>query len=81
MFSLGHFYYRLYVFGHNLDPRAPFEVEPFMPPILGTEQIANFTTTSMPASASILIGIFTLGLFAVVAWNLSRSMRPASRPV
>ena len=75
VFSLGRFYYRLYVFGHNLDPRAPFEVEPFTPPILGTQQIANFTTTSLPAGASVLIGVFTVGLFAIAAWNLAGSMR------
>lgn len=75
LFSLGRFYYRLYVFGHNLDPRAPFEVEPFTPPLFGTEQIANFTTTSLPAGASVLIGIFSVGLLAIVAWNLIGSMR------
>jgi hypothetical protein len=75
VFSLGRFYYRLYVFGHNLDPRAPFEVEAFTPPIFGTEQIANFTTTSLPGGATLLVGVFVLGLFAVVAWNLAGSMR------
>jgi copper chaperone NosL len=79
LFSLGRFYYRLYVFGHNLDARAPFTVEPFTPPILGTEQIANFTTTSVPAPATFLIALFALGLTALVAWNLIASARPPAR--
>ena len=70
IFSLFRFGYQLWVFGHNLDPRAPFEMEPFMPPLLGTAQIANFTTTSLPSGASYLIGIFALGLAAAVVWNL-----------
>jgi hypothetical protein len=75
VFSLGRFYYRLYVFGHNLDERAPFEVAPFTPPILGTQQIANFTTTSLPAGASYMIGAFALGVVALVIWNLVASAR------
>lgn len=78
-FSLGRFYYRLYVFGHNLDERAPFEVAPFTPPILGTEQIANFTTTSMPGAASFLIGVFVVGLVGLVAWNLAAQRGSAAR--
>ena len=78
IFSMGRFYYRLYVFGHNLDPRAPFDQEPFTPAILGTQQIANFTTTSLPAGASAYIGLFAVGLIAVTVWNLvSRSRAQA----
>src|SRR3990172_8170793 len=42
------FIYRMYVYGHDLDPRAPFTVEPFMPVIIGTKQVANFTTHGAP---------------------------------
>ena len=72
-FSLFRFGYKLYVYGHNLDPRAPFEVEPFTPPILGMKQIANFTTWSYPDLGSLWLGIFGVGLVGVLLWNL----RPA----
>lgn len=39
--------YRLYQTGHTLDPDAPMiGVEGFTPPILGTYEVANLTTTS-----------------------------------
>lgn len=47
IFALARFVYRLYVLGHDLDPRAPVTVDPFMPAIFGTKQIANFTVTSL----------------------------------
>jgi hypothetical protein len=75
IFSVGRFYYKLYVFGHNLDPRAPFTIEPFTPVLLGTQQIANFTTTSLPRGATWLIGVFAVGLFALTAWQIARGLR------
>jgi hypothetical protein len=78
LFSLGRFYYKLYVFGHNLDPRAPFTVEPFTPVILGRQQIANFTTTAFPGGATGLIGIFAVGVLGLTAWHLLRSLRPSA---
>ena len=46
-FSLFRFVYKLWVLGHNLDPKAPVRVAPFMPAVFGTKQIANFTVTSL----------------------------------
>ena len=69
-FSMARLYYRLYSAGHNLDPHAPFSVEPFMPPVIGTKQIANFTVTSLPAGATLWIGVFALGLLVAFAWNV-----------
>jgi hypothetical protein len=75
LFSLGRFAYKLYVYGHDLDPLAPFKVAPFTPPILGTKQIANFTTSSSPELGTLWIGAFGLGLGAVLAWNLLDARR------
>ncbi len=72
-FSLFRFAYKLYVYGHNLDPAAPFEVEPFMPPVFGMKQIANFTTWSYPDLGSLWLGLFGIGLLGVLIFNL----RPA----
>jgi copper chaperone NosL len=68
-FSMGRFAYKLYVFGHNLDPKAPFTVEPFTPALLGTKQIANFTTTSLPQAGTLWVGVFGVGLLVVLTWN------------
>lgn len=64
------FVYQLYVYGHNLDPKAPFKMEPFTPAIYGTKQIANFTTHSFPQIGTHLIGLFLLGVVAVTLGQL-----------
>lgn len=63
-FSIGSFYYRLYSYGHDLDPRAPMTIEPFTPTLLGTNQIANFTQTSLPLSGSFWMLAFPLLVLA-----------------
>lgn len=78
-FALGKFVYKLYVFGHNLDPTAPIKVEPFTPAIFGTKQIANFSTSSYPQLGSIFIGIFFAGVTGVLAWHLIAGRRAAER--
>jgi len=70
VFSMTRFFYKLYVFGHNLNPKAPFKMDPFTPPVLGTKQIANFTASSYPGGGTFWIGIFALGIVALVVWNL-----------
>lgn len=72
VFSMARFVYRLYTFGHYLDPRAPVHIEPFMPVVLGTRQVANFTTHSYPLVGTYLVLVFTGGLFALTAWHLVR---------
>lgn len=56
LFSLVVFVYRMYSYGHDLSPRAPINVEPFWPVLIGTKQIANMTQTSLPGGASYLLG-------------------------
>jgi len=73
-FAMGRFAYRMYVYGHNLDPNAPFKVPPFTPPLIGSKQLANFTTTSMPQLGSVWIGLFIIGLAALTIWHLARRM-------
>lgn len=43
-------------YGTNLDPKAPIEVEPFVPPIVGENTIANFVTDSYFSLGSYLLG-------------------------
>jgi hypothetical protein len=70
LFSMGRFVYKLYVFGHNLDPKAPIDVKPFTPAIFGDKQIANFHTEAWPQLGSVYIGLFLTGLAAVMVWHL-----------
>jgi copper chaperone NosL len=70
VFAFGRFIYKLYVFGHTLDPTAPLKVKPFTPAIIGSKQIANFTTTSMPQLGTFLVGMFATGVTVLLAWHL-----------
>jgi hypothetical protein len=58
LFSLGRFVYTLYGYGHHLDPTAPIRMEGFMPPVLGTRAIANFTVSSWPSLGTWLISVY-----------------------
>src|SRR5262245_56985293 len=48
LFSLWSFGYRLYVYGHHLDPTAAVKVAPFTPPLLGSKTLATFRVYSFP---------------------------------
>lgn len=54
-------YHWLNTFGTNLDSNAPIHVKPFVPPVIGKNTLANFTTYS-----SFRYGIYFL-LFSVIA--------------
>lgn len=79
LFAFGRFAYRLYTFGHNLSPDAPMEVEPFMPVLLGTRQVANFTTHSFPHAGSALLGLFVATVVGVTLWHLVTGRLAAAR--
>lgn len=66
VFSMGNFYYRLYSYGHQLDPHAPITIKPFTPVMLGSQKIANFVQTSLPQSGGILLGVFPLLILAAI---------------
>jgi copper chaperone NosL len=80
LFSMARFAYTLYVFGHNLKPDAPFDVEPFTPVVLGTGQVANFTITSLPATGAWALSAIGVALLLVLATSV-RSALAARRPV
>ena len=76
-FSLWSFGYRMWSYGHNLDPTASVTVEPFMPPMFGYKQLANFEVYSYPALGSYLMAgavLMMIGAF-VLAWR-EGSQRP-----
>ncbi len=69
-FGFGRFYYKLYTFGHNLDPKAPITIDPFTPAVLGRKQIANFFTEAWPGGGTYLVAIFATGVTIVLLIHL-----------
>jgi hypothetical protein len=74
-FSLGSFVYRLYSYGHHLDPRAPMKIDPFMPVVMGSQQIANFVQTSLPLAGSVCMGAFLMLLIIALVSSLREARR------
>jgi copper chaperone NosL len=78
-YSMARFAYRMYVFGHNLDPAAPLTLPPFTPAILGQKQIANFATASYPQLGSLYIGLFIAGVVGITVLHLVSGRLAAAR--
>ena len=73
-FSLASFAYRLYAYGHHLDPRAPMTIEPFMPVLIGSQQIANFVQTSVPLAGTFCMTLYLVLVLAAL-WSSVRVAR------
>lgn len=43
--------YRLYQYGHGVQPDAPIRLDPFIPLVVGPTKVLNFTTWAYPGSA------------------------------
>ncbi len=57
-----------YDYGHDLNPKAAIKVPgmSYQPPLIGTKQLLNFTSTSLPAIGGIVIGVsILLGMIAI----------------
>jgi copper chaperone NosL len=72
LFSFGVFWYRLYTYGHQLDPEAPIKVAPFTPPLLGHRHIANFDVYSAPGAGTVLLAAYVLGLVTLLVLEARR---------
>jgi len=77
VYSIGSFYYRLYSYGHHLDPRAAMTIKPFTPLIFGKQTIANFTQSSYPQMGTYLLWFFMV-LLLIAMW-CSRKAQVLSR--
>ncbi|WP_102345061.1 hypothetical protein [Bacillus sp. Marseille-P3661] len=55
-------------YGTDLSPQAPIEVDPFIPPIIGENTLANFLTNSYFTYGSFLLGIVFL-LLIIPIWK------------
>jgi hypothetical protein len=80
-FSLWSFGYKLYRYGHDLDPTAAVQVPPFMPPMFGYRQIANFEVYSYPRPSTYAMAAAVVLLVTALAWTWwnSRAEARASR--
>src|SRR5215207_2619082 len=76
-FSLGSFAYRLYSYGHHLDPHAPMKIKPFMPVVFGSQQIANFQQTSLPLAGTACMAAFLVLVLAGLWVSLRNGRREA----
>ena len=65
-FSMGTFAYRLWSYGHHLDPEAPIRMAPFTPIVIGRQQIANFVQTSLPMIGTACMGGFLISILAAI---------------
>jgi len=74
-FSFARFAYTLYVFGHNLKPDAPFDVEPFTPVVVGTGKVANFTITSLPATGAVALSLVGVALLVLLAESIRSALK------
>jgi hypothetical protein len=70
LYSLWSFGYKMWSYGHNLDPAAAVKVDPFMPPLFGHKTLANFEVYSYPAPGSYALALVAVVLLAAVilAW-------------
>jgi hypothetical protein len=73
--------YRLHQFGTDLDPMAAMKIEPFVPPMLGSNMIAQFATYSYFSWGTVL-PMAAGGILAHVLWLdlRQRRYRPAGAP-
>jgi copper chaperone NosL len=78
VFSLGSFAYRLYTYGHQLDPHAPMTIEPFTPVVFGSQQIANFVQTSLPRAGTVCMVAFLVCLVAAIWLSVREARREAA---
>jgi hypothetical protein len=67
LFSIGSFWFRLYQYGHSLDPHAPVRIKPFTPMLIGVKQIANFREYSFPQAGAYLLCLSVL-LIVLAGW-------------
>ena len=69
MAGLFDFYLWEYDYGHNLNPNAAIKIPgmSFQPPLIGTKQLLNMRTTSLPYWGGVAAGIsFGLGLMSMI---------------
>lgn len=78
LFALWSFAYKMYQYGHQLDPRAAVRVDPFMPPLFGHKKLANFEVYSYPQLGSYALGAAAVLLLVALAITWRQWRREAA---
>jgi hypothetical protein len=78
LFALWSFAYKMYRYGHDLDPKAAVRVDPFMPPLFGYKKLANFEVYSYPQLGSYALAAAALCLVAALFLAFRQWRREAS---
>lgn len=77
MWGIYDMYHWLHTFGTQLDPEAPIKVPPFVPPVVGKNTLANFTTYSSFRMGFYLVVVavlfFIIGLWGEKGWGKKSS--------
>jgi hypothetical protein len=78
VFALWSFAYKMYQYGHQLDPKAAVRVDPFMPPLFGYKKLANFEVYSYPQFGSYALGAAAVLLLLALALTWRQWRREAA---
>lgn len=75
LFALWSFGFKMYQYGHHLDPKAAVRVDPFMPPLFGYKKLANFEVYSYPQFGSYALAATAVLLLVAfyLAWRQWRA--------
>ena len=71
--------WRLYQFGHTMDPKAPIRLKPFTPLVLGPSKLGNFHTEAMIAGGALCF--FAAAAVLLIGGRLSRKPAPVAARV
>jgi hypothetical protein len=80
-FAFARFIYKLWYFGHSLNPEAPIRLPAFTPAVIGKKQVANFAVESWPQGGTCYVTAFLVGVVAVALWHLVAGRRAALRTI
>lgn len=61
-------WYWLHRYGTELDPKAPIKIPPFVPPMIGSNDVANFVTHTGFGVGGYLLGLSIFGMI-IALWR------------
>ena len=77
LFIVVDFQWRLYSFGHTLDPHAPIRLKAFTPLVIGSSKMGNFESTSMISTG--ILCLLAAAVLLLIGGRLDRRVERATR--